>query len=336
MTNPYDRIRLGVDSSGRPLEINARTDTMLRLVEDRLGHDLTVVQGSYMGDNEAAASAGTHCGGGCLDIRTWDMTPGERGKALLELRRMGFAAWYRTEEQGFEPHFHVVAIGDEELSPSAQSQVADYYDGLNGLVGGAPDDGPRVPIRVFDYERFMAGGDFDIDVGAAETASNPVDSDRDQLTDEFEVLLGTKLNDADSDDDGLSDLRETYETHSDPLDADTDDDGVTDSAEVRQGSDAGLVALPDAALDKGFGGGATLDRDADGLSDLTEARAGSDATKADSDRDGVSDSVELRLGSDLMNLDSDADGIADSAELEVGTLEGDTTSEDLAASPAGD
>lgn len=145
-TRAYARVDLGKDSSGRPLVVNARTRDMLRAVEAMLQTRLTLVQGSYRAGAGASASAGTHDGGGVVDIRTWDL-PGKGltpEQVVLALRRAGFAAWFRTKAQGFDPHIHAVAIGDKQLHPTAKAQVEAYYRGRNGLANNGRDDGPRL------------------------------------------------------------------------------------------------------------------------------------------------------------------------------------------------
>lgn len=149
----YSRVNLGYDSSGRPVILNRRTIAMLRKVEKVLGIELTIVQGSYV-KNGADASASTHDGGGVIDIRTWDLPKDVTPQAVVRaLRDVGFAAWYRTEEQGFDPHIHAVAIGDAELDPSARDQVNEYRAGGDGLVGDRPDPQPYrpKPIPVYNY-----------------------------------------------------------------------------------------------------------------------------------------------------------------------------------------
>lgn len=152
-TKPYDRLALGTDSSGRPLVINGRTAAMLKDAERRLGKRLTIVQGSFTTSN--ASSGNTHAGGGVVDIRTWDLGSRDLGipQVLKALRTVGFAAWYRTPAQGFDPHIHAVAIGDQQMSPEAARQVADYLAGRNGLANHGPDDGPRVKVRTWDLVR---------------------------------------------------------------------------------------------------------------------------------------------------------------------------------------
>jgi len=149
--NLYGRVSLGKDSSGRPCVINRRTKAMLDEAVRILDRNLTVVQGSYASGG-AVASAGTHDGGGVIDIRTWDLP--SKGltvnEVLTALRRVGFAAWYRTKTQGFDPHIHAVAIGDRELHPTAAAQVEQYRRGLNGLANFGKDDGPQVRVRTWE------------------------------------------------------------------------------------------------------------------------------------------------------------------------------------------
>ena len=147
----YTRVSLGKDSSGRPCVINRRTKAMLDEAVRILDRPLTIVQGSYAGGG-AVASAGTHDGGGVIDLRTWDLP--SKGltvnEVLTALRRVGFAAWYRTKTQGFDPHIHAAAIGDRELHPQAAAQVEQYRRGLNGLANQGRDDGPQVRVRTWE------------------------------------------------------------------------------------------------------------------------------------------------------------------------------------------
>lgn len=120
--------------------LNQRTLDMLNCAEARLGYKLYVTQGSYNGGG-VSASAGTHDGGGAIDIvgvDNWD-------EVVRALREVGFAAWHRTPDQSdWVHHIHAIAIGDAELSSGARNQVSDYYAGRNGLASGARDDGPRL------------------------------------------------------------------------------------------------------------------------------------------------------------------------------------------------
>jgi len=140
------RITLGTDSSGRPLVVDDRTLAKLRLAEKRLGHTFVIVQGSWRAGSGAAASAATHDKGGVIDLRTWDLNGVTPWQALVELRKAGLIAWYRTNAQGFDPHIHAIDYGNPDLHPSAATQVRAWERGENGLASGGPDDGPKVPI----------------------------------------------------------------------------------------------------------------------------------------------------------------------------------------------
>lgn len=133
--------------------LNLRTAKMLARAEARLGLDLYVVQGSY--NKGVGASAGTHDGGGAIDLSVRGLSASKITEVVRQLRKVGFAAWYRPElwrngEKVWGPHIHAVAIGDKEMDPSARDQVEEYYAGKDGLVGDGADTGPRVhPIPVW-------------------------------------------------------------------------------------------------------------------------------------------------------------------------------------------
>ena len=162
------------------------------------------------------------------------------------------------------------------------------------------------------------------------------DADADGITDAFEALLGTDPQRADTDDDGLSDAQETALFHTDPLDPDTDDDGRSDADEVAAGTDPGTVALPEAAVNAGYGGLQTVDTDEDGLSDAFERLLGTRFDVADSDSDSVPDGVEKAMGSDPLSIDSDRDGITDDLEFQAGTLGPATSGSAATEVPGGD
>lgn len=114
------------------------THLALLEVEARLGYSLTVTQGSYNAGG-VKASAGTHDGGGVVDLAPYDAA-----EKVLQLRKLGFAAWYRAELPGvWGPHIHAVLIGNRRLSAGARHQVDEYLAGRNGLANRMPDNGPR-------------------------------------------------------------------------------------------------------------------------------------------------------------------------------------------------
>lgn len=128
---PYDRLQ----HDGKT--VDALTKMALLEVENRLHYPLTILQGSY--NTGVSASAGTHDGGGVVDLAPYDHV-----NKVLELRRAGFAAWYRPAIPGlWGAHIHAVLMGNAKLSAQAKWQVAEYLAGRNGLANRMPDPGPR-------------------------------------------------------------------------------------------------------------------------------------------------------------------------------------------------
>lgn len=143
-------ISVGSKSSMDGETVNARTAAMIKEAEDKAGENLSLTQGSY--SSGTGASAGTHDGGGAVDISVSGVDVDGTVKAL---RQVGFAAWHRTPDQGnWGAHIHAVAISDTDMSPEAQKQIGDYYLGRNGLEGGGDDDGPQVKkVTWEEYKR---------------------------------------------------------------------------------------------------------------------------------------------------------------------------------------
>lgn len=139
MPNPYDRVTF------RGKTVDHLTMAALQECERRLGYDLTIVQGSYNAGG-VSASAGTHDGGGVVDLLEWD-----HQRKCRVLREVGFAAWYRPTIPGlWNAHIHAVLVGHDRLAASAERQVAAYRAGRNGLANNAADPTWRPdPIPVF-------------------------------------------------------------------------------------------------------------------------------------------------------------------------------------------
>lgn len=103
-----------------------------------------VVQGSW---SEGSKSAGTHSGGGAIDLSVRGLNRDERLRLVHELRKRRGLAWLRTPEFGWNDpnneHIHVIVEDEPELSWSAKAQVAAYKLGLNGLASRKKDPHPR-------------------------------------------------------------------------------------------------------------------------------------------------------------------------------------------------
>lgn len=139
MTDPYAKTTHGDKT------VDVITKAALRAAEKKLGYELTIVQGSY--NEGVSASAGTHDGGGVVDLAPYD-----HARKVRVLRDLGFAAWYRPAIKGlWGPHIHAVLIGNARLAPSAARQVLAYRAGRDGLAANRPDPNPYRPnpIPVF-------------------------------------------------------------------------------------------------------------------------------------------------------------------------------------------
>lgn len=143
MPHPYDRTTY----DGPTHVVDELTKAALDRVAGRLDYDLSLYQGSY--HKGVGPSAGTHDGGGVVDLAPWDHVDKVR-----ELRRVGFAAWYRPAIAGlWAAHIHAVLMGNRKLSPAARAQVAEYLAGFDGLAGSGRDTGPRrFTAHRFDWQ----------------------------------------------------------------------------------------------------------------------------------------------------------------------------------------
>jgi hypothetical protein len=116
-------------------------------MERRLGYELSVAQGSY--NHGVGASAGTHDGGGAVDLQ-----PADAARKVRVGREIGFAMWERHAIPGVWPHHvHGILIGNAKVSPGAAQQVYYYRLHRNGLRGEAWDSTWHPsPIRPYVYK----------------------------------------------------------------------------------------------------------------------------------------------------------------------------------------
>jgi hypothetical protein len=126
----------------RGKQFNKRTVAMVEAAEKLYKSKFAILQGSY-NKGGVTESAGTHDGGGAVDIDVASKSPAQRQAVVKAMRQVGFAAWLRTPAQGNWPyHVHAIAVGDKDLSRGAAHQVAEYRRGRNGLANRGKDDGP--------------------------------------------------------------------------------------------------------------------------------------------------------------------------------------------------
>ncbi|WP_405061904.1 hypothetical protein OG474_09685 [Kribbella sp. NBC_01505] len=141
--------------------LDARSRDMLIEARRICTAPLFITQGGY-NNGAVPASAGTHDGGGALDIRAKNLTDTQIAEAIRRLRQVGFAAWHRTPAQGkWVEHIHCIAVPPvgaktTVLSKGAANQVAAYHKGRNGLVGNGKDDGDQLYVKN-TWESYKAG-----------------------------------------------------------------------------------------------------------------------------------------------------------------------------------
>jgi hypothetical protein len=116
-----------------------------------------------------------------------------------------------------------------------------------------------------------------------------------QLPAYVKVLIGADPFQADTDDDGLTDMFELVKMglYTDVGSGDTDGDGMSDAQE---------------------------DADGDGLTNIREQELGTDPLVADSDKDTLWDGYEVSIGSNPLLKDTDSDGLDDDSEVRLGTI----------------
>lgn len=169
----YDVVRIGTDSSGRPIFMSHRMwgawlSTMDE-VGDNLANKIDITQGAFMkfAGGGAADSAGYHDYSSCIDTRVWDLTEDEQSRVIRCARKVGWAAWLRNLQHGgfSDPHTHWALLdeergvdggGGEPSSLGARAQWVSYRAGRDGLSSNGPDYHwrPARPLPVFNLRNW--------------------------------------------------------------------------------------------------------------------------------------------------------------------------------------
>jgi len=161
--------RVGTDSSGRPILMTRFMATWWEGIVAELGFEPTIIQGAWMkyAGGGATESAGYHDGGGCLDVRVWDLTTTQQQAVIHATRWGGAGSWLRDKKHGgMDPHIHMVLGSDQGLSSGAAWQWLNYIHGGDGLSSGGRDYHPRPKPLVTEppeslMEEAMKPEDFD-------------------------------------------------------------------------------------------------------------------------------------------------------------------------------
>jgi hypothetical protein len=141
----------------RGVTVDKRTSAMLGEVERLVGFHLVASQGSY---HDGSLSAGTHNGGGAIDLSIRALTAAEITKVVRAMRTVGFAAWHRrSPEWTGAAHIHGIAVGCPDLDPSAARQVTSLRNGRNGLASNGKDRHAGMKLPVTTWEFYLAERD---------------------------------------------------------------------------------------------------------------------------------------------------------------------------------
>ncbi len=121
---------------------------------------------------------------------------------------------------------------------------------------------------------------------------SPLDSDKDGIADEYELLAGTDVNNPDTDGDTLTDYEELYISHTDATKYDSVTEGLSD---------------------------AEADSDGDRLSNREEIEYATDVQNPDTDNDTLTDYEEIVVyNTDPLKADTDGDTLKDGDEIALG------------------
>ena len=140
--------------SWRGKTFDARTRDMLVEAEKLSRVKIVPTQGSY--SSSVGASAGTHSGGGAVDISVTGLSWTQIVALVKSMRRVGFASWYRPANSSWSPHIHAIAIGATDLAPAARRQVEEWKAGGDGLVGTAADPHRDLGVKPTTWESYLS------------------------------------------------------------------------------------------------------------------------------------------------------------------------------------
>lgn len=147
----------GARSGYSGVTLNARTIAMLRAANGRLGCALDATKGSYTGPD--GASAGTHAGGGAVDLSVRTRCGNSISTVVTALKTVGFAAWYR--DWSGNQHIHAIAISDLDMATEtvfpgvfdSRGQIVAWAQGNDGLSGARV--APMTIDRLQTWERYQ-------------------------------------------------------------------------------------------------------------------------------------------------------------------------------------
>jgi hypothetical protein len=195
------------------------------------------------------------------------------------------------------PGSYEQSIGFDPQNPDSDNAQTVANEANNGIPDGYEKLDGKLPVFV----KYRLGAD-----------PFRVDTDNDDLTDEFELTrlgLTTNVTSADTDNNGVTDAYE-----------DADNDGLTNLVEQTHGSDP-LVA----------------DSDGDSLTDADEINTRhTNPVAKDTDNDALDDDSEIRLGTNPLVADSNGNSVPDGNETFVSARQYFGSSLELSVTGIGD
>ena len=224
-------------------------------------------------------------------------------------------------------YFPVSTSSTDTTAPSAPT----VGTATQTTVTGTAEAGSTVTVSTSDgtvlgTATSDSSGNYNITLSSAQTAGTAISvTATDTANNVSAVTTATIGNDTDSDNDGISDLAEGYNSSAPSNSTDSDNDGVPDYLESNTADQDGDGTTDHLDADN--------DTDGDGESNAYETANGSDPTDAsstsgiDTDGDGLSDIVE---GSNAIPAtDSDNDGVPDYLESNILDADNDGVTDHL-------
>lgn len=154
--------------------------------------------GAYQ--TSTVASAGTHAGGGAGDYNANPHSPAERVMVMRKAREVGLhVGWFRAARKGvWTNHYHILDPDCPQLAHVAANQCVECFNGGDGLVGSARDDGWRGNIGQLQSifaNRFVSAV-ADIAAGVGKIGAAVVGSKVDRNVADIPVRLGGPIREA--------------------------------------------------------------------------------------------------------------------------------------------
>ena len=147
-TDPYKKVQFrGVTLDNRTLSALRWAEKRYIAVAPKKRSLFRLGQGSY---SNGSLSAGTHSGGGAVDIMFAGLTKKQQYATVKWLRKAGFAAWARTGPGWVgNEHAHAILRGHRNAHPAAKAQMVAYDNHRDGLAGNGYDNTwrPKKPRR---------------------------------------------------------------------------------------------------------------------------------------------------------------------------------------------